>query len=70
MAALIDASTTAGFWELVSRIFPENTASLTLMAQMGFHQVGTYRRHGKLDGQWRECVIVERRLGDAASRSH
>ena len=69
MAALIDAATAAGFWKLVSRIFPENTASLALMGRMGFHQVGTYRRHGKLDGQWRDCVIVERLLGDAASRS-
>jgi hypothetical protein len=25
--------------------------------------VGVYRRHGKLDGAWRDCVIVERLLG-------
>jgi L-amino acid N-acyltransferase YncA len=37
------------------------------MAQMGFRHVGTYRRHGMLDGQWRDCVIVERLLGDAAT---
>jgi L-amino acid N-acyltransferase YncA len=35
------------------------------MAQMGFRHVGIHRRHGMLDGQWRDCVIVER-LGDAA----
>jgi L-amino acid N-acyltransferase YncA len=28
--------------------------------------VGTYRRHGKLDGAWRDVVIVERLLGEAA----
>jgi phosphinothricin acetyltransferase len=67
MAALIEAATKAGFWKLVSRIFPENTASLALMARMGFRQVGIYHRHGRLDGQWRDCVIVERLLGDAAS---
>jgi phosphinothricin acetyltransferase len=66
MAALIDAAARAGFWKLLSRIFPENTASLALMARMGFRVVGTYRRHGKLDGQWRDCVIVERVLGNAA----
>jgi phosphinothricin acetyltransferase len=66
MAALIDVATNAGFWKLISRIFPENTASLALMARMGFHKVGIYQRHGKLDGQWRDCVIVERLLGDAA----
>jgi L-amino acid N-acyltransferase YncA len=65
MAALIDAATTTGFTKLVSRIFPENTASLALMAHMGFRVVGTYQRHGKLDGQWRDCVIVERLLGGA-----
>jgi len=63
MLALIEAATAAGFWKLVSRIFPENLASLALMARMGFRQVGTYRRHAKLDGQWRDSVIVERLLG-------
>lgn len=67
MAALIDVATKAGLWKLVSRIFPENTASLALMARMGFRQVGIYHRHGRLDGEWRDCVIVERLLGDAAS---
>lgn len=63
MAALIDAATRAGFWKLLSRVFPENTASLSLLSHMGFRQVGTYRNHAKLDGQWRDCVIVERLLG-------
>lgn len=66
MAALIEAATAAGFWKLLSRVFPGNTASLALMARMGFRQVGVYRRHGKLDGQWRDCVIIERLLGEAA----
>ena len=54
-----------GFWKIVSRIFPENTASLALHERCGFRVVGTYRRHGKLDGVWRDCVIVETLLGDA-----
>jgi len=67
MAALIEAATAAGFWKLVSRVFPENAASLALMARMGFREVGMYRRHGRLDGQWRDCVIVERLIGDAVT---
>ncbi len=51
-----------GFWKILSRIFPENTASLALHAKCGFRVVGIYRRHGKLEGQWRDCVIVERLL--------
>ncbi len=66
MVALIDAATSAGFWKLISRIFPENVASLALMARMGFRVVGTYQRHGKLDGQWRDGVVVERLLGTAS----
>ena len=64
IAALIDAATEAGLWKLVSRIFPENVASRTLMARMGFREVGVYRRHGKLGDEWRDCVIVERLLGE------
>lgn len=66
MEALIAAAEGAGLWKLVSRIFPENAASLRLMRRLGFREVGTYRRHGKLDGEWRDTVIVERLLGEAA----
>jgi len=66
LSALVEAATAAGFWKLVSRVFPENGRSLALVARAGFRTVGTYRRHGKLDGQWRDCVIVELLLGVAA----
>jgi phosphinothricin acetyltransferase len=57
-----------GFWKIVSRIFPENTASLALHERCGFRVVGVYERHGKLEGEWRDCVIVERVLDEAVSR--
>ena len=60
MLALIDAAAKAGFWKLVSRIFVENTASRGLMRSLGFREVGIYEKHGKLDGVWRDSVIVER----------
>jgi len=60
MEALIAAAAQAGFWKLVSRIFIENTASRSLMAKVGFREVGIYEKHGKLDGVWRDVVIVER----------
>jgi L-amino acid N-acyltransferase YncA len=53
-----------GFWKIVSRIFPENTASLALHERCGFRVVGVYKRHGKLEGEWRDCVIVERLLDE------
>ena len=62
LEALIEAARQAGFWKLVSRIFPENTASRALVARCGFREVGLYRRHARLDGVWRDVVIVERLL--------
>jgi phosphinothricin acetyltransferase len=65
MEALIAASGRAGLWKLVSRVFPENVASLKLLRGVGFREVGTYRRHAKLDDAWRDVVIVERLIGEA-----
>ncbi len=62
MLALIEAAQTAGFWKLVSRVFVENAASRALMKSVGFREVGIYEKHGRLDGVWRDCVIVERLL--------
>jgi phosphinothricin acetyltransferase len=63
MSALIELAETAGYWKLVSRIFPENTASLALAKSVGFREVGIYERHGQLDGEWKDVVIVERLIG-------
>ena len=62
LEALCRAYAGRGFWKIVSRIFPENTASLALHERCGFRVVGVYHRHGKLDGEFRDCVIVERLL--------
>jgi L-amino acid N-acyltransferase YncA len=65
LEGLIDACQRAGFWKLVSRIFPENVRSRGLCRKVGFREVGVYYRHAKLDGEWRDTVIVERLLGEA-----
>jgi L-amino acid N-acyltransferase YncA len=62
MLALMDAARDAGFWKLVSRVFVENAASRGVLRSIGFREVGTYERHAKLDGLWRDVVIVERLL--------
>jgi len=62
MEQLIVAAESAGLWKLLSRVFPENRASLSLMARLGFKEVGVHEKHGKLDGVWRDCVLVERLL--------
>jgi L-amino acid N-acyltransferase YncA len=59
---LVSAARQAGFWKLLSRVFPENGASLALLDRMGFRQVGRYEKHAQLDGVWRDVIIVERLL--------
>ena len=65
MTALIEEAGRAGLSKLVSRVFEENQASRRLLADAGFREVGIYRRHGRLDGRWRDVVIVERLLPSA-----
>ena len=60
LARLIEEARDRGYWKLVSRVFPFNTASLALCRALGFREVGTYERHGRLDGRWLDVVIVER----------
>lgn len=64
MVALAAEARARGFWKLVGRIFPENEASLALCRKLGFREVGVYRRHARLDGAWRDVVVVELLLGD------
>lgn len=60
MRALIDAVKPAGIWKLVSRVFVDNEPSRRLLASLGFREVGIYEKHARLDGRWRDVVIVER----------
>ena len=62
MRSLIEEARQAGFWKLVSRVFPENTPSRALLQGVGFREVGIYKRHAQSRGTWRDVVIVERLL--------
>ena len=62
MPAFFDACAAAGFWKVLSRIFPENKASLALCQSHGFREVGIYEKHAQLDGVWKDVVIVEKML--------
>jgi len=62
LEALIADARRRGWWKLLSRIFPDNQRSRHLCARLGFREVGVYEKHGMLDGQWRDVVIVEKLL--------
>ena len=67
LTALVDAARERGFWKLVSRIFPFNAASRALCQACGFREVGIYEKHGRLDGEWLDVVIVERLIPENLS---
>ena len=60
LTALVGAARDRGYWKLVSRVFAFNTASRALCKACEFREVGIYEKHGQLDGQWLDVVIVER----------
>ena len=61
LTALITSSELAGFWTLQTGIFLENTASIALLRRCGFRVIGTRERIGRLDGTWRDTLLLERR---------
>jgi phosphinothricin acetyltransferase len=61
LTALIAAAEEHGVWTLQARIFPENEASVTLHQKLGFRIVGRRERLARLDGVWRDVLLLERR---------
>jgi phosphinothricin acetyltransferase len=59
--ALISDSENNGIWSLQAGIFPENSRSITMHKQCGFREVGKRERIGKMNGVWRDTVLLERR---------
>ncbi|KQS92497.1 GNAT family N-acetyltransferase [Chryseobacterium sp. Leaf394] len=58
---LIADSEEHGFWTLQANIFPENEISIHFHQKFGFKILGTREKLGKLDGKWKDVVMLERR---------
>jgi L-amino acid N-acyltransferase YncA len=61
LEALVDRSERAGIWTLEAGVLPENRASVTLHLGCGFRAVGLRERIGRLNGEWRDVLLMERR---------
>ena len=48
-----------GFWKLIAKVFPENKSSIALFRRCGYRDVGTHLRHGQLDGEWKDVLLLE-----------
>ena len=61
LEALISESERNGIWTLQAGMFPENVGSLALHRRSGFREVGRRERIGRLNGVWRDTILLERR---------
>ena len=62
LASLAEESARCGFHKLIGKLFESNEASIRLVERGGFRVVGTHLRHGVLEGEWRDVILVERTL--------
>lgn len=58
---LVDESEANNIWTLQAGIFPENIASIKIHEACGFRILGKRERIGKMNGIWRDTVLLERR---------
>ena len=64
LTALADAAREAGAHKLLGKIFTTNEPSIALVKGLGWREVGVHRRHGKLDGEWKDVLVVEKLLDE------
>jgi phosphinothricin acetyltransferase len=65
LTALADEAEGRSYHKLVGKIFTSNKPSIALVKSCGWREVGVHRRHGRLDGEWKDVLVVERLLGEA-----
>jgi phosphinothricin acetyltransferase len=51
-----------GAHKLVGKIFTSNLPSIAMVKRLGWREVGTHLRHGTLDGEWKDVLVVEKLL--------
>jgi L-amino acid N-acyltransferase YncA len=61
MEKVIISSESNGIWSLFSSVFPENGATLKLHDKFGFRMVGRREKIARLDGEWKDTILFERR---------
>jgi len=58
---LIVESENEELWTLQAGIFPENIPSIKIHEQLGFRRVGYRERIGRMNGIWRDTILLEKR---------
>jgi L-amino acid N-acyltransferase YncA len=52
-----------GFHKLIGKIFTSNVPSIAMVKSCGWREVGVHHRHGRLDHEWKDVLVVELLLG-------
>src|SRR3954453_13581881 len=60
--ALADEAAAAGAHKVVGKVFTSNEPSITMIGGLGWREVGVHERHGTLDGEWKDVLVVEKLL--------
>jgi L-amino acid N-acyltransferase YncA len=61
LEALVASTEAAGVWTIQTGIFPENDVSVRVHERVGYRVVGRRERLGRLNGVWRDVLLLERR---------
>ena len=61
LEALIKESEKNDLWTLQAGIFPENISSIKIHEACGFRLIGRREKIGKMNGKWRDTILLERR---------
>jgi L-amino acid N-acyltransferase YncA len=67
MEAVANAAAERGYYKLIGKIFTSNAPSIAMVKACGWREVGVHRHHGRLDGKWKDVLVVERLLGEASA---
>jgi L-amino acid N-acyltransferase YncA len=59
LRALADQAERRGYHKLVGKILTSNEPSIALVRSCGWREVGVHRHHGRLDGEWKDVLVVE-----------
>jgi phosphinothricin acetyltransferase len=62
LEAIADEAARHGRHKLTAKIFTTNETSIGLFRRCGWRDVGIHVRHGILDGEWKDVLVMERLL--------
>jgi phosphinothricin acetyltransferase len=62
LQALEERARELGYWKLIALLFTQNVASAALLRRAGWRAVGIHERHARLDGEWLDVLLMERRV--------